>query len=331
MYIVLTDQDEIGLAQQNLVRTVRREFRQNRTKHIRWPRGRFADEQLHSDGTYWFWNRPHDDAPIPRHLNWFGFLGEERHVDITVEVNVPFEGHQPSVGGYFVRDTRENQIYLAHSGKIGGGKTGVGKEAFFAWSNPELIEAVDIKGRTRNGVLVLPLDRAAATRSAINYIETVAHFKQAVKNRELETPDFQSKLQKFRDYYPEPRGRRSGRRARDFDYISRHGEVVDALVRWRTALGLPRKSSVVKNVLVDLGITVDEKLRELFEVKTSTSRSNIYSAIGQLLVHSAQNNCKKTLVIPGEEPLQVDIQNALDALKIRIVTYRLTAEEVIIE
>lgn len=57
---------------------------------------------------------------------------ESKTLSITCEINPPRSGVNRRCGGLFVRDSR-GRIYLAHSGKVGGGGTGVGKTAFTAW------------------------------------------------------------------------------------------------------------------------------------------------------------------------------------------------------
>ena len=71
-------------------------------------------------------------------------------------------------------------------------------------------------------------------------------------------------------------------------YLSRHGEVVDALNSWRNARRLTLHQRIVKNAFIDLGV-VDgaNSLVEVYEIKTSSERSDVYTAIGQLMVHGS--------------------------------------------
>lgn len=66
--------------------------------------------------------------------NWNGFgtsepISGNSCVGITCEINVPREGINPRAAGAFVKDS-EDSTYLVHSGKIGGGRSGVGKALF---------------------------------------------------------------------------------------------------------------------------------------------------------------------------------------------------------
>ena len=48
---------------------------------------------------------------------------------ITVETNPPVEGFDRRCSGVFLQDG-EGAVYLSHSGRVGGGRKGIGKKAF---------------------------------------------------------------------------------------------------------------------------------------------------------------------------------------------------------
>lgn len=85
---------------------------------------------------------------------------------------------------------------------------------------------------------------------------------------------------------------------------------------------------IVKNVLIDLGVRRNGDLEEIFEVKTSASRSDVYAGIGQLMVHGHRADCRRMLVLPDDEPLASDVQRALARLRIDLLTYSLNDEKV---
>ena len=55
---------------------------------------------------------------------------------ITVETNPPVQGVNRRCAGVFLRDEHGN-FYIAHSGKVGGGRKGIGKKAFREFSHGE--------------------------------------------------------------------------------------------------------------------------------------------------------------------------------------------------
>jgi hypothetical protein len=328
MFSLIESKEQIAKAQRKLEATIRRDFKSKAVKNIGYPGGTTFDAKVCTDGNYWCWSSDLDDAdiPIPRRLNSFGLFGEDAALQVSVEINTTYEGCNNRVAGFFARDNGTDSIYLLHSGRVGCGTKGVGKAAFLAWSNLRPIEVVDSSGGIREGVLVMPIEGVAATRSAVQYIETVASFKQAVRAGDMDTPDFQRKKKEFDDFYSESRGRRKGRRSGEIDYLSRHGEVVDALHSWRSSSALPEGGHLVKNVLIDMGVEIGRELVEVFEVKTSTARPDVYAAIGQLMVHGASDECRRVMVLPQKEPILSDLKKALKRLNIELLRFNLDEE-----
>jgi hypothetical protein len=169
----------------------------------------------------------------------------------------------------------------------------------------------------------MPIKGVAASRSAIRYIDTIARFKQKVRKGYIASPDFQRKKKELNDFFAESRGRRKGQRSREIDYLSRHGEVIDALFSWRTSSALPKNGRLVKNILIDMGIAVGSELVEVFEVKTNTSRFDVYGAIGQLMVHGKSDECRRVMVLPQEETIASDLKEALQRLNIELLKFKL--------
>ena len=167
----------------------------------------------------------------------------------------------------------------------------------------------------------------AATTSAIRYIDTIARFKEAVRAGETSTPVFRRKQKGVDAFYSESRGRRTVKRSAEIDYLSRHGDVVDALYAWRKASPLPKGGRLVKNVLIDLGVAVRRDLVEVYEIKTSTARSDIYSAVGQLMVHGTTNDCQRVMVVPRDEPISSDLTHAIHRLGIQLLRFDLDEEK----
>jgi hypothetical protein len=325
MFSLLESKAEIAKAQRKLEATIRRDLSSKAIKNIGYPGGTTFDAKVNTDLHHWFWSKDLDGAgkANPRRLNWFGLFREDADLQISVEINTPYEGRNDQIAGSFARDSDTGAIYLLHSGRVGGAKKGVGKSTFLAWSNAHLTEVGDSSGGIRGGILVMPIEGKAATRSAIRYIDTVARFKQAVRAGETNTPEFQQKEKLYRDFYSEPRGRRKGKRSSEIDYVSRHGDVLDALEAWRSSLPLEKGARQVKNVLFDLGVAMGQELVEVYEIKTSTARAHVYTAIGQLMVHGTAQKCRRVTVLPHREPIAPDLTNALKRLGIDLLRFRL--------
>ncbi|HEL3242056.1 TPA: hypothetical protein UN036_001222 [Stenotrophomonas maltophilia] len=306
MFIMLESRTDIAAAQNSLKSTLEAQSDKTVKRTIGYPGGHTPDQWLSAFGNQWFWSgkTSKQDPSARRSLNWFGFYSDEAGVDITVEINTVPEGLNNRIGGFFARHSETGVVYLFHSARVGGGRKGVGKEAFLAWSAHEPQHVTTADGGSREGVLVGPVSGKGASRSILRYVQSVADFKRAVREGAIDEPAFQNKLLKFR-------------------------EVVEALKVWREEQGLLRGRRLVKSVLVDLGVEKgrSNKLEEVYEVKTSIDRSCVYGGIGQLMVHG-NGDCRRVLVLPADGELLADLSAALDALGIELVRYRLGAASV---
>ncbi len=86
-------------------------------RDIGYPSDTLRDAPISSDGTHWYHTREHRDGRR-RWLNWFGFLAAKRGLQISVEINVPVQGRDDMVSGFFVRDSQTGRTFLAHSGRV---------------------------------------------------------------------------------------------------------------------------------------------------------------------------------------------------------------------
>lgn len=330
MYVYLESKADIAKAQKALEATIHREFTSRLVKDIGWQGGRMAEKTVHASDGWWFFSEGHRDSPIPRILNWFGRHGDGPGVQIAVEVNVPYEGRHDSIAGFFARHVDTGRVYLFHSGRIGGGAKGVGKDSFLAWSEVDLHQVVDSSGGSRDGVMVMPVEGRWATRSALTYVQRIVAFKEAARVGALDRPDVKKRISRLQAYFRESSGRRRGfAKGRVIDYVSRHGDVVDTLAKWVSETrGMPRGGSLTKDRLIDLGVKVKGRLVEVWEVKSGTSRGDLYTAIGQLSVHAPDEACVRTVVLPADSALPDGLQEAFDRLGVNVMLYRLKKDRV---
>ncbi len=332
MLVYLEAKDKIAAAQKKLEAIIRREFRHNATKDIGYPGGRVRDANVVTDGKLWFWSDCYAGRGIvnPRWLNWFGRFQEKPGSSIIVEINTALNGRTDQVAGFFAHDTNTGTIYLMHSGRVGGGTEGVGRDAFRAWYGESPVEVADVSGKLREGFRVMPVTGAAATRSLVRYVEKISAFKQAVRDGEMMSPEFRRRLKSYRDFYTEGRGRRRGRRSAEFDYITRHGDIVDALHDWRRSSNMPKRSRLVKDHLIDMGVAVGDELIEVYEVKPTLDRPSFYSALGQLMVHGAAAGCRRIMVLPHGRRPPDDCAAALNRWGIEVLMFKLDGSRVTI-
>jgi hypothetical protein len=95
--------------------------------------GDSLDVQLHSDGDLWYTTDIVGSPRRQRYWNAYGRLSSGHPGDIIVETNIPLRGRDLRVGALFGEDADSGSTFLLHTGKIGGGRAGIGKSAFIDW------------------------------------------------------------------------------------------------------------------------------------------------------------------------------------------------------
>jgi hypothetical protein len=320
MLLMVEDIEEKRIAQNKLEDSIHRHLNYQGIKNIGFPSGN-VDEPLYANASNSLWAAFTDvkDAPIPRRWNAFGIFDAKRHAQvITVEINIPTTTNSPRVAGFFARDPLTQEIYLMHDGSIGGGRAGVGRSAFLAWSKAELQDVRRANDDDRAGIVIGRIESDDLTGRLWRFVQLVNGFKDAVIRGELEDPEMQQAINEWENYKSEGSGRRQGRRSSEIDYISYHGDVVQQLFEERQSRRVDGER-VLNSKLIDLYVRNGQTLTEIYEVKTSLDRQSIYTAIGQLVSHStdAIQGVKRTLVLPVGK-LPPDLEKSLASLSIQV-------------
>lgn len=147
----------------------------------------FNLDDLRSNGIVWFGHFKDDNAKVPRFWNGFGLSIEltiSGSNSIITEANVSLDGNHPkakSVAAFFAKDERGKKV-LIHTGKVGGGKKGVGKTAFLDWYDGKLCEFTYNAGSLdiENGIVIADLGQENIAQTISNFVQSVALFKSEV-------------------------------------------------------------------------------------------------------------------------------------------------------
>lgn len=307
-------------AQAQMISLVRRVWPHRETRLVAW-RPSSAEMRIQHNGNYWLGSQEVGaDAGVYRHWNAFGTYSPKGTLHIAVEINIPISENSNRIAGFFARDPRSGMLFLLHDGGVGGGRKGIGRDAFLEAAGAEPLE-VSASSGVRMGLIVAPLDSRYFAAGIGSYLDQVVRFKTDVTEGTLPPRPWGLPAgQGYGDYYREFSGLKHGGGER-FVYASRHGDVVHALAAWLPKHGF--SGTIRKSVLVDLAMRGPGGRMTLFEVKSSTDRQSLYTAIGQLMVHSASmKHVKRYLVVPaGEVPR--DIHGCLEMLSIGMVRYRI--------
>lgn len=235
---------------------------------------------------------------------------------INCEINMPKEGINRSFAGLFVRDNTGN-IYITHNGNLRGGREGISKSNFLKFvPHDAFISPIWQDKEEYKTILIGRLDDPELPNLVSHYVKKVYRFKEQV---------FSDKLQKSIDwnlktFSPEFSGPRKSYRQTDVIKSQvNHGLIIDALLDLLETRGLKTTNDNLRDLFIydDAG-----SMTVLFEVKTDTSTTSIYGAIGQLMYHGAVQKVppKRVLVIPDDPKLETT--NVLNRLGIGVITYR---------
>lgn len=240
---------------------------------------------------------------------------ELTRLHINCEINMPKEGINRSFAGLFVHDNDGN-IYITHNGNLRGGRERINKSNFLKFiPDDEFISPTWQDKKEFKTILIGRLDDSELPNLVSHYVKKVYSFKEQV---------FSDKLEKAMDlninkFTPEFSGQRKGYRQTDLIKSQvNHGLIIDALLDLLETRGLK-----TANDLRDLFIYDDAgRMTILFELKTNTSTTSIYGAIGQLMYHGAVQKIppKRVLVIPDDP--KPETTNVLNRLGIGVITYR---------
>jgi hypothetical protein len=132
-----------------------------------------------------FQRDPPRQKPEARFWNCFGVddPGEAGMLQITVEINPPHVGENGRLGGVFLRDA-QGRLFIGHSGKVGGGRPGIGARSFRKFfENGEWLEIEGSRRRRREVVVFGPLDRDDLAAVIAPYVHAVARFKNAMSHQ----------------------------------------------------------------------------------------------------------------------------------------------------
>jgi hypothetical protein len=155
-------------------------------------------------------------------------------VEITLEINPPTEGINRRCGGIFLKDSGSS-LYLAHSGKVGGGRKGIGKMNFLEQYGGSLEEVEWPDGVTTEVVLLGKIGGRSFLNNIATYLRAVKAFKA---NATGQTPAPIEERNPDLSFIPEFEGpRRRYKLTSAIESQCDHGTVVNTLHSELKALG----------------------------------------------------------------------------------------------
>lgn len=244
-------------------------------------------------------------------------LPKTESLTITVEINPPNEGVDRRVAGVLAADS-DGAVFLCHTGKLGGGKQGVGQESFLAWYKQDLVPVIDPDGRSSQVLTVAQIGSPRLVEQIAVFVTEVSNFKAG-----RPSPGPSSKKRSFAGNEDEFEGDKQVGARGAYTACCDHGIVRNRLADLIEATGHAVSRDLQRDLLVGKPTAPDIE----FEIKTLPDSQSVYTAVGQLFVHNTTLPVKQHVaVLP--EGVTTSTQTALTSLNIDLVTYEWSDEHI---
>jgi hypothetical protein len=210
---------------------------------------------------------------------------------ITVEMNYII-GNGEKRGAGFAKDDNGN-FFLFHRGNIGGGRKGIGKTLFINNYRGSLREV-----KEPNGIALVAVVGNLLSERFIRQVGVFVYEIKRIKN--LRPTDAISSAQQNRInkiFNSEFSGKKNYKIKVKVSATCDHGLLVDGLNKLLNEKKLKTANDKNRDLYV---LNKNGVITAVYEFKTSHSSTDIYTAVGQLLVNNItiSNRTKKFIVIP---------------------------------
>ena len=213
-----------------------------------------------------------------------------------------------------MRDS-QNQIFLAHSGKVGGGRKGIGKLGFLNFYQGTLESVRWPDGRETELIPIGQIDDKHLPEQIAHFVYEVRQFKEGTSSQKGRL----SPILLPHSFRPEFSGQRKGYKTSG-TIISwcDHGLIISALAAELEKRKLKYGNDHPRDLYI---VSDDGAIKVLFEAKTDVATSSVYGAVGQLMLHGAAESVaiERVLVLP--QAPKPETRSALAKLGIKVLTY----------
>ena len=295
-------------------------------------KGGFVDSDVTWHGSVGMWSLLDSEQADRRFWCCFGVDDPRKatSVDIAVEINPRHHGTDLLVAGAFAKDAR-GAVHLCHNGKIGGGRKGVGKSAFFRhFSDPGGLKKMLYQGKHADVVDLSPVTSPELPRRLAWFAREVARIKVVcAETEDGKAPDRGTVARGMPIFSPEFSGRRAAfSLAHQIEASADHGLVVDALAAAVKDVGCVPYNDGARDLFV---LDESNRMSVLFEVKTDLTTTSIYTAVGQLLLNggAGRDAPRMVLVVPGNPKPKT--REALRSVGVAVLAFEWRGNRPVIE
>lgn len=285
--------------------------------------------------------RGHNGTSYAKH--WFGYgLGDPNNIKRMgpiCEINIPIGTSTAMIAGALAKDAFGG-VFLVHTGKVGGGKPGVGQKAFMQYYSDAEAEAIyQGNSQPKRMVLIGRVSSPEIIELIADFVTTVQAFKRDVAAGIIAAVPGDSNIDGDNEapeaaQEPTPPTSTGSRGLNDSDADDSenfttwqrasatvdseklHARVRNTLTHILRDKGYWAQKDIHKDILIR---SIQGELAVLFEVKSWCDTQSLYTAVGQLLVNSDKGTKNRILVIP--RPGDIRIMEAAQAYGIETLFF----------
>ena len=231
------------------------------------------------------------------------------NIGITVEINPTLGGSPTSSSGYLAKDS-DGSLWICHTGRVGGGREGISKSAFMAWTDRDSVRMTRKGGAAIDVYPIAQVGSKSMLQQIAEFTHDVAQFKAGAKPRVTRvTPPFAGSDD-------ESEGRTKVKSRGGYIQVRRHAMIRNALRDLIEQAGYKTARDVQRDIIVGKAARPDVE----FELKPSRDSQSVYTGVGQLLMHNAVAPAKRrVLVVPSGLP--ADRLKAIRSLGIDVLAF----------
>lgn len=248
---------------------------------------------------------------------WNGFgIGRPKvgeNVPIVCEINFPLKGIHRNIAGAFVEDDSGN-VFVAHRGRIGGGRRGIGKSLFEDRYRGKWAIVKD--GKVESSIaLIGALNSPNFARQVSTFVHDVGRIKHELPSARPVIID-SWKQHIFRKEFV---GTEVYQQRENIEAECDHGVIVNDLAEALQKYGYRVGNDMNRDLYV-----VDRKgrIKTVFEVKADISTSSIYEAIGTLLFNNIHLPYYPRLILVFPYGLPKTYARKLEKLGIEVLAFK---------
>ncbi len=185
IYRVITDKGEAARAFDSFKSTFARDSRIYPEQTVGF-QGGYQVRDVYWRGDLGVWGLFEQLAVKGRYWLCFGIddPSEKKSLPITVEINPPLSGVNRRCAGIFLA-RGPGETFIGHTGKIGGGRKGIGKAAFREYTSNRKWEVVSVPGgRPIELTIIGQLESGELGKNVASFVNEVAEFKYRIAGGE---------------------------------------------------------------------------------------------------------------------------------------------------